>query len=310
MNIERAHAILGHSNEDMAQKTVAALNMQITSSALKTCEPYAVAKARQRNFNSKSEGSKAETFNRQVYHNIAIVKESNDDKKLSRKTVWHVSAKETVNFKTSKFFVSKSKMSKYMCEYMESEKLLCHLIAIIRQDNAGKNKKLMTLAHSKDWKHETVQKHGTQDSTAELIYAESAFAVLVAKARAMFSAVQVPKEECYKLWGETVVTATALDNLIPVMLNAETKTRYKHAGHDIPMFVKHLRTFGEAGIVKNIKDGKVGDRGITMMFVGYAQDHTGNCYRMYNPVTLGDSETRDIIWMGCMYFTSENCEKT
>jgi hypothetical protein len=68
--------------------------------------------------------------------------------------------------------------------------------------------------------------------------------------------------------------------------------------------VKLLRTFGEAGI----KGRKVGDRGITMMFVGYAQEHAGNCYRMYNPVTSGVSETHDIILMGRMYFTSENCE--
>ncbi len=34
-----------------------------------------------------------------------------------------ISAKETVNFKTTIFFVSKSKMPKYMCEYMESEKV-------------------------------------------------------------------------------------------------------------------------------------------------------------------------------------------
>jgi hypothetical protein len=81
-------------------------------------------------------------------------------------------------------------------------------------------------------------------------------------------------------------------------------------GYDIPKFVKHLRTFGEAGIVKNMKDGKVGDRGITMMFVGYLSAHDGNCYRMYNPVTLQVSETRDIIWLGQMYFTSENCKKT
>jgi hypothetical protein len=122
MSIKRAHAILGHySKEDTTQKTAAALNMQITRGELKTCEPSTVAKARQRNIISKSKGSKSETFNGQVYHNIAIAKESNDDKKLGRKTVWHVSVKETVNFKTSKFFVSKSEMPKYMCEYMESE---------------------------------------------------------------------------------------------------------------------------------------------------------------------------------------------
>jgi hypothetical protein len=74
--------------------------------------------------------------------------------------------------------------------------------------------------------------------------------------------------------------------------------------------VKYLRTFGKAGIVKNGKDGKVGDRGIIMLFVGYADEHTGNCYRMYNPVTSRVSVTRDVIWIGCMFFTAENCEKT
>ncbi len=63
MNFESLHTILGHSNEDTTQKMAAALNMQITRGALKTCEPCAVAKARQRNVNSKSKGSKAETFN-------------------------------------------------------------------------------------------------------------------------------------------------------------------------------------------------------------------------------------------------------
>ncbi len=41
-----------------------------------------------------------------------------------------------------------------------------------------------------------------------------------------------------------------------------------------------MRTYGEAGIVQDKKDGKVGNRGITMMFVGYADGHAGNCFRM------------------------------
>jgi hypothetical protein len=286
------------------------LNMQITRGSLKTCKPCAVSKARQMNVNSKSEGTKAEKFNGHVYHDIAIVKESNDDKKLGHKSVWHFIAEERVNFKTSNFFVSKSEMPTYMWEYMESEKVQGHLIAIIRQDNAGGNKKLMTMAHLKDWKHETIFKNKARKTPQQNLYAELAFTVLAAKARAMLSAAQVSKDEHHKLWGETVMTATVLDNLIPVTWNEETKTRYEHVGYDIPKFVKYLRTFGKAGIVKNMKDGKVGNRGITMMFVGYLSAHTGSCYRMYNPVTLQVSETRDIFWLGRMYFTSENCKKT
>jgi hypothetical protein len=42
-----------------------------------------------------------------------------------------------------------------MCAFMQQEKACEHPILIVWQDNAGKNKKLITLAHLKDWKHET-----------------------------------------------------------------------------------------------------------------------------------------------------------
>ena len=52
-----------------------------------------------------------------------------------------------------------------------------HPIEIIQQDNAGKNKKLITLVHSKDWKHEPflrtlIVKTPQQNSYAELAYSD------------------------------------------------------------------------------------------------------------------------------------------
>jgi hypothetical protein len=52
-----------------------------------------------------------------------------------------------------------------------------------------------------------------------------------------------------------------------------------------PKFVKHLRTLGDTRIVKDKKDGKVGNREITMAFVEHADGHTGNCHGMYNLVS-------------------------
>ena len=43
-----------------------------------------------------------------------------------------------------------------MCAFMQQEKAPRHPIEIIQQDNAGKNKKLVTLAQSKDWKLDTI----------------------------------------------------------------------------------------------------------------------------------------------------------
>jgi hypothetical protein len=156
-----------------------------------------------------------------------------------------------------------------------------HPILIVHQDNAGENEKLIALAHLKDWKLSITFENTARKTPQQNSKAETGFTVVIAaKARAMLSAVHVPREEHHKMWGEVAATATALDNLIAVTVNEETKTRYEHAGLAIPSFVKHSRTFGESGIVKNGKDGKVGDQGITMMFVGYTDRHAGDCYWM------------------------------
>ncbi len=97
----------------------------------------------------------------------------------------------------------------------------------------------------------------------------------------MLIAGQIPNTERFKLWPEAVVTATNLNNLMPVTIGDVTKTRWEHAGYKILLWTKNLCTFGEAGIVKDDKKGKVLDRGIIMMFVGYREDHTVNVFRMY-----------------------------
>ena len=37
------------------------------------------------------------------------------------------------------------------------------------------------------------------------------------------------------------------------------------------------------------------------MFVGYADDHSGDVYMMYNMGTKGIKVTWDVIWLGNMY---------
>ena len=114
VSIDQAHAILGHSSKGKTRETVAALGILITRGALKTCKSCAISKARQKNVNEESTGVKAVKYNGRVYHDIATIMESEEDKSLGRKTVWHITAKETVNFKRSKFFIAKSGMPKDM----------------------------------------------------------------------------------------------------------------------------------------------------------------------------------------------------
>ena len=63
-----------------------------------------------------------------------------------------------------------------------------------------------------------------------------------------------------------------------------------------------MRTFGKAGTVRTGKDGKVGNCGVTMMMVGYADNHEGNCYRMFNPLRTSIVESRYVTWLRRMYY--------
>ncbi len=67
---------------------------------------------------------------------------------------------------------------------------------------------------------------------------------------------------------------------------------------------------GEAGIVKDGKKGKILDRGITMMFVGYSENHAEMVFRMYHPETSRIAQSRDVIWLGRMYHTKKDAELT
>ena len=54
------------------------------------------------------------------------------------------------------------------------------------------------------------------------------------------------------------------------------------------------KNWGEAGTVKTGKDGKLGDRGVTMIFVGFANKHGPDVYRMLNPHTRRTTNNRDV----------------
>jgi hypothetical protein len=92
------------------------------------------------------------------------------------------------------------------------------------------------------------------------------------------------------------------------MVNGQTGTRYYvlWCGEN-PKFAKHLRTWGEAGTVKTKVKGtpRIADRGVQCMMTGYATDHEGDCYRMWDPKTKGFHERRDVNWMKRMYYEKD-----
>ena len=106
---------------------------------------------------------------------------------------------------------------------------------------------------------------------------------------------------------EAFKTATLLDGLTVLELNGVDATRFVHWGGENPEFAKYLRVWGEAGTVKTKTKTtpKLFDRGVHCMMVGYALNHAGDTYRMWDMKTNRVHETRDVIWLKRMYFEKE-----
>lgn len=67
-----------------------------------------------------------------------------------------------------------------------------------------------------------------------------------------------------------------------------------------------MQLWGKAGTVKiKIKTKtytKIKDRGVHCMFAGYATNHSGDCFHMWDPTTGGIRRSCDIVWLHCMHY--------
>jgi hypothetical protein len=131
----------------------------------------------------------------------------------------------------------------------------------LHQDNAKENMALIKIAKGKDWMLAFEVKFTAKKTPQQNSKAKMAFTVIVAQARSMLIAAQVPDLQRIKLWPEVLMTAKFFNNLVPVIQNGESKARWEHAAHKLPVWVKNLQTFGEAGTVKEGKKGIVLDGG-------------------------------------------------
>jgi hypothetical protein len=179
------------------------------------------------------------------------------------------------------------------------------VVKYLRLDNAGKNKKLKERSESSDWKLNIEYKKFTaRDTPQQNHLAELGFAVLANRGRALIHRANVPERDWYRLFKEAFKTATLLDALMIVKIDGERKLRIEHWCGKKPEYVTNLRTWGEAGTVKvrTTMTPKLADRGVQCMMVGYAVDHAGDVYRMWDPRTNRVHETRDVIWLRRLFY--------
>ena len=209
-----------------------------------------------------------------------------------------------MQLKFASFHQSKNGMIEPVCQQLHKWKQKNIGVDTIRCDNAGENKGLRARTESAAWKLGIDYEFTARDTPQQNHLAEIAISNINNRGRALLYRAHVPKRHKRKLFREAWLTAVKLDGLEVVTLNHITKTRYEHLFGTNPSFANHLRTWGEAGTVKlkTSTTPKMHTKGTACMFVGYTNDHTGDCYRMWNPITNMVHETRDVLWLNRMYF--------
>jgi hypothetical protein len=221
---------------------------------------------------------------------------------------WLIIVDEYTQLKRVEFFKSKSDIVEYLCEIINRDGNNGMPVRFVRCDNAGENKKFQDRAKSADWKLTIIFEFTPRCTPQHNSLAETGFATLMKRARAIMADANIPMNFRYRLYPEVIRTAAKLDSLAVINIRGIEKTRFQFYNNDEePRWASKLRTWGEAGVVKlkDLATAKLEDRGRTCMFVGYAADHSADCYRMWDPLTSRLHVSRDVVWLRRMFFTKK-----
>ena len=152
------------------------------------------------------------------------------------------------------------------------------VVKFIWMDNSGENKKFVEYAENSDWKLNLVWEFTARDTPQQNGLVEVEFAIIIGRTRAMYNVSNMPLNVRTWLANEVLMHSTALGNL--QVDKGQTKSRNELIGLPNPIWANPalIRTFGEAGVVRQDKNGKLGDQGIAMVFVGYSKNHAADCY--------------------------------
>ena len=308
MNIKKAHGIFGHMSEDATRRAAAQMGIRITRGTLGVCEACTVSKARRKNIPTGPPRHTATKDNDRVWLDQATLRKQDHTTLGTIVYVWCLMVFEWSGLIVSRIFRQKNDMIQPVCAYLHRMKQQGNMPKTIRMDNAGENVKLQQVAEGRDWKlglhYEFTAPHTPQQNAL----AEVAFPTIMNRANAMCEAGNVPEEFMHLLKPKAIMMATELDGLQPVRREGILATKYIHQDGKNPAWAHQLRTPFEAGTVTihtKIRNKSV-RKGIPCVFVGYLNDHPGDCYQMWDPVTKRVHKTRDVVFLHKMFFAPKH----
>lgn len=313
INIVDLHSKLGHINEADSRTVARQLGMTISRGTLKPCESCALAKAKQKNVSKQSDRPKQTVVGGLLnldLTKVTVKLVSGGEAKVSCNR-WCIITDEASGKKWSIFTLTKSGMVDPACVLFTELTKRGISIRRLRMDPGGENikleKKVKSVALAPTLEPLDIE-YTSRNTPQHNSRAETSFTTISGRARAMMNQANLPDEVRGKLSIQALTLATLLDGLVPIMINGKLATRDEHVYGSNPNWASKLRIFGEAGVVKEGKNGKSGNRGTTMLFVGYSGREKDGV-KMYNPNTNGIVNTRDVIWLKRMFYEPSSAQE-
>ena len=308
MNIKKAHGIFGHMSEDATRKTAAQMGIRITRGGLGVCEACTISKARRKNLPSGPPRHTATKDNDRVWLDQAVLRKKDHTTLGTVVCVWCLMVFEWSGLIVSRIFRQKNHMIQPVCAFLHRMKQQGNMPTTIRMDNAGENIKLQQAAEGREWKLGLQYEFTAPNTPQQNALAEVAFPTVMNRANAMCEAGNIPPEFMHLLKPKAIMMASQLDGLQPVRREGTVATKYVHQNGKNPAWADHLRTPFEAGTVTvhtKLRNKSV-RRGIPCVFIGYLDDHPGDCYQMWNPINKQVYKTRDVVFLHRMFFAPKH----
>ena len=295
IDIKKLHKILHHCETNTVIHTGSKLGLKIQDT-MNDCESCAKAKAKQKKM-AKVTDTKSNVRGERLFMDISTIKQ----KSYGGGKHWLLAMDDSTDVCWSHILKQKSDLCEKMLGLILDLKAKSKAkVKFIRCDNAPENKKLEEECKKRGlgitFEYTAV---GTPQQNGKV---ERKFATLASKVRATLNEAGLEEELRIGVWAECVATTTLIENIL--VKEKDRKGPYEKFYRRDPAFVKHLRQFGEIGIVAYIDrkmKPKFANKGRACMFVGYATNHAGDVYRMLDLNTKKITMSRDIKWLNKTY---------
>ena len=290
IDIMEFHQKMGHISKATLEKVAETYGFKLTGT-FEVCKACAEAKARQKNLGKKKTNGSENSPGRFLWMDVSSVKETS----YGGSKFWCLILDDATNYSWSYFMKEKSDVGdavkrtiKQIREFMKEE-------IVVRCDNAGENYSAEKTCKDK---MEKVRFEFTSPNTPQQNgKVERKFATLYGRVRAMLNGARLEGLRRQKLWAECANHATLLENMTLTTRGFEMAPWWDPKRDE--KRVRYLPTFGEVGVVKTAKEiqGKLTNKGETMMFVGCAENHAFDCYKFLNLKTNRIVKSRDVKWL-------------